>query len=371
MIVIIRSNSIIGDPRVEKYINYIKTQQKDFRIIGWNRTGDKIIANNTIYYKRQVGYNVGGAKAAINRIRWFLFVIRTLFQLKDVKIIHGCDLDCAFPAVLYKILGHWNTKIIFDIFDWYSATLSGQAKWIKSSFRIMEWITTKFSNHLIICEEERIRQIPYDIVNKYSVLSNIPSFDDDSFLKINESPYFHNNKYTLTYVGGLYNERFLEELLDCAEQGYFNLLIAGYGDIALEKRCKQLNRLDNVIYFGKVQYKDGLNIMYNADIIYAMYCISNPNHIYAAPNKLYEAMFLSKPIISTKGTIVGEKIDKLNIGYSIEEKSENLIQLINNITKEDIKKLGQNSYALWENTYKNSVELYMNNTYKNLISENT
>lgn len=86
--------------------------------------------------------------------------------------------------------------------------------------------------------------------------------------------------------------------------GICNLLIAGYGAKEIEERCINLNEKDNIIYFGKVVYDQGLNIMYNGDVIYAMYCKTNPNHIFAAPNKYYEAMLLAKPIISTKGTIV-------------------------------------------------------------------
>ena len=121
-------------------------------------------------------------------------------------------------------------------------------------------------------------------------------------------------------------------------------------------------------YFGKVAYKDGLNIMYNSDIIYAMYCKSNPNHIYAATNKFYEAMFLSKPIISTKGTIVGEKIDKLDIGYTIDENVEDLITILKSLDRTDIAKKGYNAHILWREYYENFVSRYMRNIYKSILN---
>lgn len=367
MLVLVRSNAIVGDPRVEKYVNYLESKKKEFRIIGWNRTHDNNIAGNTIYYDKLTGYSVGGAKAAKDRLFWFLFVIKILFKLKDVRVIHACDLDCAFPAVLYKLLGHWKVRIIFDVFDWYSATLAGQPRWLRAIFRMMEWLTVKCSTDIIICEDERIRQIPYDVKKITKVLPNIPSFGDVSFLKKNDTPYFNNGKYTLTYVGGFYEGRFLSELLDVAEQGEYNLLIAGYGNKELEKRCEELNNRDNVMYFGKVTYSQGLNIMYNADIIYAMYCKTNPNHIYAAPNKYYEAMLLSKPIISTKGTIVGEKIENLGIGYTIEENVEELMQLIKSFSAESLAARGNKGKELWEKYYKDYVQNFMKNEYHKII----
>lgn len=367
MVVLIRSNAIIGDPRVGKYIDFLESQNVDYKIIGWDRSNDNHSLDTAIFYKRRAGYNVGGGKAALNRMRWFGFVIKTLFRLKNVTSIHGCDLDGTFPAVIYKLLGHWNVKIIFDIFDWFSATLANQPSWIRFFFRIMEYISIRCSNHIIICEEERKRQIPYDIKCKYSVLPNIPSFANSNFLRDVNSLHFNNEKPTLTYVGGLYGERFLNELLDVAEQGLCNLLIAGYGDRALENRCKTLDKKDNIKYFGKVVYKEGLNIMYNADIIYAMYCKSNPNHIFAAPNKFYEAMFLAKPIISTNGTIVGEKIDKLNIGYVIEENTDELISLLKSLNQNDIVEKKHNAQTLWNQHYNTYVSSYMSNTYKSII----
>ncbi len=369
MVVLIRSNAIVGDSRAGKYIDFLDTQSIDYKIIGWDRLNDSSPSSNTIFFKRRAGYNVGGRKAALDRLRWFGFVIKTLFKLKNVTTIHGCDLDGTFPAVIYKLLGHWNVKIIFDVFDWFSATLANQPSWIRFCFRIMEWVSVKFSNHIIICEEERIRQIPYDIKHKYSVLPNVPNFMDDNFLRVNTSFQFNNNKPTLTYVGGLYGERFLDELLDVAEQGFCNLLIAGYGDHLLEKRCKELdNKYYNIKYFGKVAYTYGLNIMYNSDIIYAMYCKSNPNHIYAAPNKFYEAMFLSKPIISTKGTIVGEKIEKLGIGYTIEENIDELITIIKLLDRPDITEKGYNAHTLWCERYKNFVSCYLHSIYKSILN---
>jgi glycosyltransferase involved in cell wall biosynthesis len=148
------------------------------------------------------------------------------------------------------------------------------------------------------------------------------------------------------------------------------LLIAGYGDKAFEERCKQLNnKCENIHYYGKVKYEEGQNIMYNADIIYAMYCKINPNHIFAAPNKYYEAMMLAKPIISTKGTIVGEKIEKHDIGYTIEENKEELLALLNSLNKGDIVRKGAMAHKLWNEEYKDYVEQFMNKEYANLIKE--
>lgn len=366
MVLIIRSNGIVSDPRVSKYIDYLEGEGLEYHILGWNRKNENIKLKNTTFYNKESGYNVGGIKAVWGRLSWMFFCFRFLFSNK-FDAVHGCDLDSVFPAIVYKVLGHRKLKIIFDVFDWYSDTLAGQSKWILKAFKFMEKLSVKYSDSIIICEEEREKQIPYNVSEKIFVLPNIPSVQNYDFMYEDQSLKFANDKLTLSYVGGLYGERFLDELLTVASKGHINLLIAGYGDEKLEQKCKDLNKLDNVKFFGKVAYTEGLHIMYNSDMIYAMYCKTNPNHIFAAPNKFYEGMLLSKAIISTKGTIVGEKIENLNIGYTIEEDIIELENLIGTISKNDVKKKSDNAHSLWENKYKNYVYSFLHKQYKSLI----
>ena len=368
MVVFIRSNSIVGDPRVEKYVKYLQLEDIDYKIIGWNRCDETLNVENVIFYKRKCGYAIGGLKAVYNRVLWFIFVIKTLYSLKKVSVIHGCDLDSAFPAVLYNFCGHRKVKIIFDVFDWFSATLANQAIWIRTAFQMLEKVTIREANTIIICEEERYEQIPYKISHKTLILPNIPDIIDHSFKK-EEKMQFEDEKVTLSYVGGFYDNRFLDELLDLAEDNCVNLQIAGYGDKRLEDRCERLSKQENIHYYGKVSYKEGLQIMYNSDIIYAMYCKSNHNHLYAAPNKFYEAMLLSKPIISTRGTLVGNKIAKMDIGYIIEENISDLEDLINNVSRTDLQHKGKIAFSFWEKKYKNYISSFMKEKYFPLLND--
>ncbi len=369
MILIVRSNSIVKDPRVGKYIKFLNDNNIDYKIIGWDRLQENTEIDHSIFYQKKAGYNLGGVKAVYYRLCWMAFCFRMFIKLKP-DTIHGCDLDAAFPAVIYKKIVRNRTKIIFDVFDWFSATLSNQGKIVASCFRLMEKVTVKLSQYIFICEKERIEQIPYDISSKVYVLPNIPYVENENNIKYyDEEISFHNDKLTLSYVGGLYNERFLSELLDLAGTGMFNLLIAGYGDRDLEQKCKILNNYDNVKFYGPVPYTYGLHIMYNSDIIYAMYCKTNPNHIYAAPNKYYESMLLAKPIITTAGTIVGKKVVENNLGYAIEEQTSVLKEQIDYCSahKKELIDKGKSANKLWTDYYKNYTADFLNNIYINLI----
>ncbi len=368
-ILISRSNEIYSSPRIEKYIEFYEEKDINYLAVGWDRLNKNLRKKNTIYYKKRSGYNIGGLKAAINRLEWMFFLLKTLFKhRKDIDIIHAFDLDTAFPACIFKTLFKQKTIVIFDVCDWFSANLYNQHKIILWGFKLMEHYSIKHSNEVIICEPERIEQIPYKLNHPELIVPNIPSFKNMSFLHYNAKCKFDNPNITFSYVGGFSNFRMLNELLNIAEKGLINLLIAGYGSPEIENRCREASKLHNIIFFGKVEYKEGLNIMFNSDIIYAMYLKSNPNHYYAAPNKYYETMMLGKPILSTNGISLGSKIIKNGIGYTIDESETALITFILGIDKDDMIKKGKKASTLWKEKYRSYTSDFLNNKYSKIIN---
>ncbi|MBD5220003.1 MAG: glycosyltransferase family 4 protein [Bacteroidales bacterium] len=370
MVIIIRAKDIESDSRVLKYIHFLREKEINYQIISWDRINGSSYDENTIDFNYKSLYNEGGWSAVKGRLKWMYFVIKTLRRIvtDDKTVLHACDLDAAFPAVVFKTMFCRGVKVIFDIFDWFSATLSNQNHLIRRSFTLMERFCIRHSDYIIICEKERQNQIPYYInKDRLFILPNIPSFINKEFLHLDKELCFDNNLITLAYVGGFTTDRCLDELISIAETGTINLLIAGFGDSRLEERLSQLN-LKNIKYFGKVQYERGLNIMYNADIIYAMYSKINPNHYFAAPNKYYEAMFLGKPIISTSGINMDSKIKSDNIGYITNEGQESINECFQSITRSDLIDKGLNSAKLWESKYKTYTIDFLTTQYLKLIT---
>ena len=181
---------------------------------------------------------------------------------------------------------------------------------------------------------------------------------------------FNNNLITFAYVGGFAQSRCINEIISIAEDGRINLLIAGYGNKQIEDRLFTLKKCPNIKYYGKVKYTDGLCIMYNADIVYAMYSKSNPNHIYAAPNKYYEALFLGKPLFTTKGTIVEKKVISNNIGYISEESKEEIVSVIDTIDVENIENYGRTAGNLWHKTFSTFTFDFLCNNYQKILMNN-
>lgn len=364
-IILFRSNNIF-DSRVNKYHNYYERAGLDYTIVGWDRGGKGWQKDKYDFFQYRAGEDVGGLKAIRNHLKWMKFVYSYLKTHKDVTTIHACDLNSAFPAALFKTFHRRDVTLIFDACDWFSANFASK-RFLCFCFGLMERFTCKKADELIICEPERIKQIQFKLRKQPLVMPNIPEINSSVITETQDKYKFDNNNPTLAYLGGFSDNRFLLEILSLAETESFNLLIAGYGDKTVMKKCEEVKDRDNVRYFGRVPMEDGLNMENAADIVYAMYCKTNPNNIYAAPNKYYEALLLGKPIITTKGTIVEKKVVENNIGWAVEEDIDELRQLVNNLNKGDIEKKGKNALALWENKFKDYLSNFFENIYSKII----
>lgn len=365
MILLFRANGITAS-RVNKYVDFYKSHNVDYRIIGWDRLGENISRPNYEFFNYRTRYVQGGIKAVIAKLKWISFVYKYIkSKQSEVTTVHACDLDVAFPSVLFKIFHKKDLNVIFDVCDWNSAS-KGDGIAIRC-LRAMERFAVKRCNQMIICEPERINQIQFKVPIPVHVMRNIPSFEDTSFLDECVVTPFNNGKVTVTYVGWFGHGRFIQELLDYAEKGRINLLIAGFGMAAIEENCKRLNDTkDNVKYFGKVDYKYGLQIMKEADIIYAMYCKSIPNHFFAAPNKFYESMFLGIPILSTTGIPLEDKIKEAGTGYTIDETVEALESFFDNISIDDLQAKGRDAHKQWP-YFSSLTQKFMEEEYSKMI----
>ena len=364
-VILFRSNNFF-DSRVNKYHNFYEREGIDYTIVGWDRKGEKLEREHYDFFRYKAGEAEGGLKAMRNHFRWMHFVYKYLKCHKDVTTVHACDLNAAFPAALFKALHKRHVTVIFDACDWYSSNFADY-KLLKWLFGVMERFSYKWADELIICEPERKAQIQFKLKKEPLVMPNIPEIDMSQITDVQDQYKFDNRKPTIAYMGGFANGRFLMELLTLSETEPVNLLIAGSGNKEVTQKCEEVAKRENVRYFGRVNMVDGLNMENAADVVYAMYCKTNPNHVYAAPNKYYEAMLLGKPLITTKGTIPGDKVEKLGTGWAVEEDIEEMRQLFNNLKKDEIREKGNKALELWKNHFQFVLRDFFDNTYSKVI----
>lgn len=364
MVVFIRDNECF-EPRLNNYLNYLNKKNIEYRIIAWNRNGMASKKDNISFFEKRAEYGTM-YKNIPNKIMWMFFVFKELFKLKNkYDVIHACDIDAALPAFFANIF--LNKKLIFDVFDWMS---------VEANNNIIYKIIDKFQNYvykkadaIILCEEERKEQATATNKNIYT-LPNIPTYKQIDFFdpEIDINKFHQKYKLVISYVGVFDECRGLENLLDAiSERNDILLNIAGFGTI--EKTIKSYSeKFDNIVFYGRVDYEKGQSIIKNSDLMYAMYFLSNPVHKYAAPNKFYESLICEIPLITTKDTLVGNKVNNIGTGYVIDEELKSLKELLNNISTDSLINKKYNCRNAWKNIYSSYFETFMETKYLKMIT---
>lgn len=354
-ILIFRSNGVDPDSRVEKEANSLKKAGYQVTIFAWDRSSNhKLLSSIKKLEDTEVERISFGGKALFGagkksllsyigfQISIALFIVK---KRKSYDIGHFCDFDTAFTgSIISKILGK---KYVFDMFD----TVISDPKSIFD--KVIHQLENRIINNAdvtIICSEMRRRQICESNPRKLEIIHNTPT-DALDVLCEREDFDFCQNKVKLSYIGVLQKNRLIEALLTVISNNKnYELHIAGFGE--LENIVKQFaNKYENIIYYGKVEYKKTLEIEKFCDIIPALYDPIITNHRYAAPNKFYEALMLGKPLIMVKGSGMSEYVEKYDIGEVIPPTLEGLAQGIERLVQKKTK---------WDNMRRRERKIYNN-----------
>jgi glycosyltransferase involved in cell wall biosynthesis len=334
-VVILRSNPVDPDSRVEKEADCLVKSGYDVKILAWDRSSKYRIKESVLnlsngnakIYRFGIPAEFGAGKK--NLKAFILFQLRLftwLFRNRDkFEIIHACDFDTAYTAYLCnKIL---KKKLIFDIFDFLFTDASG----INSKFKkIIVYLQHQIINNAdgtIICTEERKDQIRGSRPKRLGIIHNSPPLMNEKLPKKE----LNKSKVKIVYVGILQDNRFLIELADVVKSiSECELHIGGFGKY--EEYFKQLSdEYTNIFYYGKLPYHKTLELENSCDIMTAIYDPLIGDHYYAAPNKFYESLMLGKPVIMVKNTGMSNVVTQYCIGEVIEYNKDSLKEAIINL----------------------------------------
>lgn len=365
-IVMIRSNSIEPDSRVEKEANSLQKAGYKITLLSWDRDSNYFVRHSR---KKLATGKVSkisfGARAAFGagmkslpsylkfQISLFLWLLK---NRNRYDYCHLCDFDTAFTgSIACRMLGK---KYIFDIFDYLSTDAHSFFE------RCIEKAENNIINHAnatIICTKKRTQQIKKATPRNLTIIHNSP--DIIPGLAKNHPK---NDKVKIAYIGILQDYRLLPEMVHAiSEMEHVEFHIAGFGKYeSYMKRASE--KYSNIFYYGKISYEDTLRLESVCDLMTAIYDPQIGNHTYAAPNKFYEALYLGKPLIMVKKTGMSEIVKKNNIGTLIDFSEEGFVDgLTRLIHKKDdwedmgvrMKKLYHDQFS-WQTMETRLIELY-------------
>lgn len=349
-VVILRSNPIAPDPRVEKEAKTLDKSGYEVIVVGWDRTGKlpHIETHNNVKIERiSLPAEFGaGVRNLPYLLRWqFRLLIWLWKNRKKYQIIHACDFDTILPAFLMKFF--YGKKIVYDVFDFYADMLRKTPNFLCNIIRKIDlWVMGKV-DALILADEMRIDQIRGARPRRIEFIYNSP----ETYLP---TPIirFTQGRLRIAYVGLLQVERGLLEMLEVMKRHpEWELYLAGFGGDS-ERILTVAKNLPNVRIYGRIPYEKALELYSEADVLFATYDPKIPNHRYSSANKLFEAMMLGKPIIVARGTGMDKIVEKYKLGFVVTYGDINQIE-------NALEKL-----ALWDQKQWEDFSLYVKNFFK-------
>lgn len=372
-VVIVRATEVEPDSRVEKEANILAKSGYNVTILAWNRSSDLKIRTDMKELQETTVKRISfGGKAeygaSIKSIKPYLFfqyrVCKWLICNRDsYDIVHLCDFHTGFfgsiPCRLFR------KKFIYDIFDY----MGTNPKTIKHKIiKNAEDNIIRYANATIICTEERKEQIKGTHPKNLVVIHNTPPND---YLLESYTELSSNRRIKVGYVGILQDYRLLVEMVKEIERMRdVELHIGGFGKY--EKFMKsESEKYDNIFFYGKLSYKETLNLENSCDIMTAIYDPKCSDHKYAAPNKFYESLMLGKPLIMVKGTGMSNVIETEEIGEVIEYTGESFTEGLRKIISRRDKwpEISDRMKNLYTERYSlHTMEIRLLNLYKKLLS---
>lgn len=336
-----RSNAAIA--RVSKALY---SQHDDLIVLSRNRysdsknevTKEEYFINGNKIDNYEIKLKSLPGKGLSNIFQLVLFMAVTFiwfFKNKDkYDVIHAFDLDVGLPTFLIaKLL---RKKYVYHIADFYADSRTNIPKKIVPLIKKMEFTIINNANTTIICTDARQQQIEGSNPNNLVVIHNTPMVSEGQLEKdkpvhnIPENPY----EITLTYVGGLDKSRFIDSALSIVKDyPQIKLNIAGMGNLTDYVQKISLENY-NIEFYGILDYHEALALYSKTDLIFALYDPSIANHKYSAPNKVYEAMLLGKPIIVARNSGIDKMVEQHEMGYVINYSNNSFRDTLDKIIKE-------------------------------------
>lgn len=278
-------------------------------------------------------------------ILWNIYEFLYLL-LNNYDYIHSCDFDTLIPAVIISKIK--KKYLIYDCFDFYADSLpSNIPKFFRNLVSKLEIYFSKKADLVILPELNRNRQFKNQLKH-IIIINNTPS----DILDYNNQK--SSSDFEIFFGGVLYLNRGFKEIISATKDMHdIKLIIAGFGG-ETKIVSKLIEKNKNMEFLGKIPYEEVIKRTLHANLLFALYDPSVPNHKYASPNKLFEAMMCQKPIIVSDGTLMADIVKERNCGVavnynSIDEIRKTISHLKNH--PELCKELAKNGRLAYENEY--------------------
>lgn len=271
--------------------------------------------------------------------------ISGLFQNEKFDVIHIHDLPLSIIGV--EIKREFNPRLVIDLHENWPALiktashtqtflgrlLSSNRQWINYEKKVLP----EADMVITIIEEARDRVINLGVNSgKVVMVSNTINFENLSI----KTKTRNDDSFVIFYGGAINRHRGLQVVLNAlkiliSKNIDVHLWIVGDGSYrkALEEQADNLAIRSNIKFYGQKPFNELLDILSDADVAIIPH-VRTDNNDASSPNKLYQYMYLDKPIISSDCISLKRIINETKTGFIYRhdsaEELASLIEKLNN-----------------------------------------
>lgn len=288
---------------------------------------------------------------------FLFFVDKVIEQNIKYNYIFVNDLPCLKPAIILK--KRLNSTVIYDSHEIYCETINQffpiNAKFPKNIFfrliiQFMRFLgeraEKKLLNHVdvFLTVGEGLKEY-FEKKYRYKdikVVMNCPQISSHQCIeKINYSAMLNLDKkaFVVLYQGVLNEGRGLKPLISAMQ--FTNksvvLVIIGYGMLeqTLKKEVENLSLKDKVFFLGKIPVDQLSTYTAGANCGINLLEPLNKSKELAVPNKLFQYIHASIPVIASNSYENHKLFEKYNIGYLVENTPQSIAEAINRMSSVD------------------------------------
>lgn len=303
-VAIITCTTIKYMPYLTLYENILQKKNVEYIIV--NDHEEQEIKKNQFVFQKSEGKTVG------DKIRRFIEWRKFVKQIIKAEKVERIILLTTWPGV--KMVDYWcrqfKNKYILDIRDFTD----------EDQFIYRKLVDKLIKKSYMTCISSKGF---YKWLSKNSKINIFHNYDINKKISEKNSSWDIND-IVIGYVG-LINYEIPNLLMLQALKNEKNIRLIYKGKIEeacqLKKKCEE-RKYSHVDFTGPYQNQDKFSLYENIDIINAVYGNDSLVVTSALPNKLYDALVLRKPIVATKGTYLGDIVEKYHLGMALDLKGD-------------------------------------------------
>jgi len=311
-VVFVRSKSPAGmEPRLAKEARTLVRAGYEVHAVLWDR-GRAFAAEETRdgvhIHRYQLRAPEGKPDLVTLLPRWWAHAFRRIASLRP-HVVHAVDFDTILPGYAAARLA--GAKLVYDIFDFYAEMVTAD---LSPRFRELlarqERTMIDKADLVILPDLRRKVQLGNARPKRLLEIMNVPEIHR---VAVNAG---NSSHFVLFYGGMIAKDRGLMDLVVACEATGARLIVAGHGP----DEAALLNTIESSpasTYLGTIPYDEVLERTATCDVVAALYDPSVPNNRLAAPNKLFEAMMFSKPVLASEGTAAADIVREVGCGLVV------------------------------------------------------